>query len=97
LADPKLNALLGDALFAVVDWALPKFGRTSRRVIDEVIEAVRPNPPMTIRTLDGYTVTGMLVADRGQVLVFVGTRVPMQQPRYYDDEPALWRDDPFRR
>ncbi len=89
----RLSALLGDALISFVDWVWPKVAPRARRVLEHVVDAVRPDPPMTIRTLDGFTVTGVLVADRGQVLVFLGTRlpVPATQPQYpYDDEP-LWR------
>jgi len=53
---------------------------------------------MTVRTLDGEILTGVLIVDRGQVLAFLGTRHPAtsrasphhQRPHeYYDDEP-LW-------
>lgn len=92
-----LSGLAGDAIVAVLDWAWPRLRGRARRVIEHIVEAVTPDPPMTVRTLDGATFTGIVIADRGQVLVFIGTRVTVQHPRYFDDEPPLWRDDPFRR
>ena len=92
-----LNGLVGDAIVAVLDWAWPRLRGRARHVLEQVVEAVKPDPPMTVRTLDGMTFTGIVIAERGQVLVFIGTRIPIQFPRYHDDEPPLWRDDPYRR
>lgn len=87
----RLSALIGDALISFVDWVWPRVAPRARRVLAHVIESVRPDPPMTLRTLDGMTFTGVVVADRGQVLIFLGTRLPAaNQPRYYDDEPSVW-------
>lgn len=94
----RLSALVGDALILFVDCVWPRVAPRARRVLEHVVESVRPDPPMTLRTLDGMTFTGVVVADRGQVLIFLGTRLPAPtQRRHYDDEPPLWRDDPFRR
>ncbi len=91
----RLSALVGDALISFVDWVWPKVAPRARRVLDHVVESVRPDPPMTLRTLDGMTFTGVVVADRGQVLVFLGTRLPApNQHRYFDDEPPL-RGGPY--
>ena len=91
MAEQRLTSHVGDAIVALLDWAWPQLRGRARRVLEHIIEAAKPDPPMTLRTLDGMTFTGIVVADRGQVLVFLGTRLPAtNQPRYYDDEPSFW-------
>jgi len=62
---------------------------------------VRPDPPISVRTLDNELLTGLIIADRGQVLLFVGTRMAPQNsvhserrdppsPRYPGDGIPLW-------
>jgi hypothetical protein len=81
---------------------------TIDEVLGEVAEVVRPKPPMTIRTTDGETVTGLLVVDRGEVILFLGVReqapsiiTPAPRPRSPSpfDEPELWQRpiDPYAR
>lgn len=95
----RLSALVGDALISFVDWIWPKVTPRARRVLEHVAESIRPDPPMTLRTLDGVTFTGIAVADRGQVILFLGSRVPLPatQPRLEDE--SLWRErqHPFNR
>jgi len=74
--DRGLTSAIGDALVALVDWAWPRVSFRVDEWVEKVAEAVRPDPPMTIRTLDGLVLTGLLVADRGQVILFIGTRAP---------------------
>ena len=89
----RLSALIGDALVTFFDGLWPKLEPRARRVFEHVVEAIRPDPPMTLRTMDGMTFTGVVVADRGQVLVFIGTRLPVAtQPASRFDEEALWRE-----
>ena len=71
-----LTAAIGDALIALVDWAFPRASSRVDEWVEKVAEAVRPDPPMTIRTLDGQVLTGLLVCDAGQVILFLGTRAP---------------------
>jgi hypothetical protein len=72
-------------------------------MFERVGEFVRPDPPISILTLDGELLTGLLIADHGQVLLFVGTRmVPLNthserrdppSPRYTGDGIPLWARD----
>jgi hypothetical protein len=86
-----LTFAIGDALIALVDWAWPRVSFRVDEWVEKVAEAVRPDPPMTIRTLDGLVLTGLLVADRGQVILFIGTRAPpssgFRSPRPDPHEP----------
>ena len=74
MADRGLSRAVGDALVTLLDWASPKIESKVDSVLESVADAVRPDPPMTIRTLSGEILTGLLVADRGQVVLFIGTR-----------------------
>lgn len=70
---------------------------------ERVRDAVRPDPPITLVTLDGAVLTGLIVLERGQGLAFIGTRQPAptastRPPFTYHDEPIWAReDDPYRR
>jgi hypothetical protein len=111
LAERGLTAAIGDALVALVDWAWPRDDGGSSLVLDKLADALRPDPPLTIRSDDGQFLTGVLVADHGRVLLFLGTRTtaptpiasPHEQPlrRFKDDAIPPWaRDldvDPYRR
>ena len=111
MADGKLTEAVGDALVAFVDWAWPRGGDRASLLLDKLAETLRPDPPLTIRSHDGQLLTGLLVADRGHVLLFIGTRAtaptPLPSPhehparRYQDDAIPPWaRDldvDPYRR
>lgn len=97
----SLAAKIGDALVALLDWGTPRLGDRLGPSLERFAEYVRPHPPISIVTLDGQALTGLLVADRGQVLAFLGTRQPCASSRHksgfgYDDEP-LWRHDPYGR
>jgi hypothetical protein len=97
-----LTFAIGDALVALVDWAWPRVSLRVDEFVEKVAEAVRPEPPMSIRTLDGQVLTGLLVCDAGQVILFVGTRAqpsngftpPRPEPRdprrYDDGSVPLW-------
>ena len=104
MAERGLSHAVGDALVALLDWAWPKIESRVDAVLESVADAVRPQPPMTIRTLSGEILTGLLVADRGQVVLFVGTRsmsgaspVPRVPSPYEPKRPpfdeALWPED----
>jgi hypothetical protein len=93
---------VGDALIALIDFAWPRAGRRVEELLEKVANVVRPDPPMTIRTLDGDILTGLLVADRGQVVLFIGTRVPSagpglgpipMGPSHQDRRPSRFEDD----
>jgi hypothetical protein len=111
VADRKLTEAVGDALVAFVEWAWPRGGDGASLLLDKLAETLRPDPPLAIRTTDGQLLTGLLVADRGHVLLFIGTRAtppgplssPHEQPvrRYQDDAIPPWARDldvnPYRR
>ena len=88
----SLAASIGDALVALLDWGSPRLRDRLESSLERVAEYVRPDPPISIVTLDGQVLTGVLVADRGQVLAFLGTRQPCTSSRHtsgfaFDDEP----------
>ncbi len=97
-----LSLAIGDALVALVDWAWPRVGHRVEDLLEKVADVVRPDPPMTVRTLDGDVLTGLLVTDRGQVVLFIGTRVPAaghglgpipMGPSHQDRRPGRFDDD----
>jgi hypothetical protein len=78
--------------------------RISSRVdewVEKVAEIVRPDPPMTIRTLDGVVLTGPLVCDAGHVIVFIGTRIPpsngFTSPRHDSRDSHRYEDGAIAR
>ena len=101
MAERGLTYSIGDVLVTFCEWAWPKVGPRFAHVLEHAADAVRPDPPMTIRTLDGATLTGLIVADRGQVLFFLGSRVPVPAtaPTPTFDEDRMWprRIDPYAR
>jgi hypothetical protein len=98
---PRLNEAIGDALLSLVEWVAPRLSFRVDDWVEKVAETVRPDPPMTIRTLDGLVLTGLLVCDAGQVILFIGTRAPPsngfaspRDPRRNDDGAIpLWARD----
>ncbi len=91
-------APIEEALLSIWKRIWPPIRRRLRAIFERAADVVRPDPPMTVRTLDGEILTGILIVDRGQVLAFLGTRQPaasrapphQHRPHdYYDDEP-LW-------
>jgi hypothetical protein len=102
LAEQSLSAALGDALIAFLDFAWPCVAPRFEDFFESVADAVRPDQPMSLHTLDGQVVTGVAVIDRGQVIAFIGTRQSVstshpwrahrEEPPYDDDSP-LWARD----
>ena len=105
-----MTSAIGDALLTAVEWAWPRAWLHAEDVFERVVEAAKPHPPMALRTLDGELVTGLVVLNRGQALIFIGVRenpssapaAPhrQQRPLYQDDLPDWARDpqlDPYRR
>ena len=102
----EVTSAIGDALLGTAEWAWPKL-KSGADVFERLVQAAKPEPPMTLRTLDGELVTGLAVMNRGQVLIFVGVREhatssmhaapapPPHRPRslYQDDLPE-WARDP---
>jgi hypothetical protein len=92
---------------ALLDWSWPRIAPQVEVAARVIADAVRPEPPMSLRTLDGELVTGLVVLNRGQALLFIGIRepgphsvpLPSSRDRYEDD--SLWgrdvRVDPYRR
>ena len=75
MAERFLTHAVGDALVALIDWTWPRFGPSAKRVLSSVAEAVRPESPVTLVSVDGGEVlTGIALMHRGQVLAFFGTR-----------------------
>jgi hypothetical protein len=111
LAEQSLTSALGDALITFLDWAWPRVAPKFEEFFESVADAVRPDPPMTLHTVDGDVVTGVAVIDGGRVVAFVGSRQPAQQAQHwrthrgdhspYDDDSPLWgrdvRVEPYRR
>jgi hypothetical protein len=102
--DRALTSAIGDALLAVVEWAAPKITARVEDWVEKIADVVRPDPPLTIRSLEGHLLTGLLVADRGQVVLFIGTRVPAsggfapsrhdpRTGRYDDGSIPMWARD----
>jgi hypothetical protein len=98
-----LSALIGDALFALLDFTLPDVRQRVGRFVEQAADVLRPEPPFTLQTTDGQVVTGFVVLDRGTALLFIGIRrFPSSSPspgyrppdRPYEghryDEPGLW-------
>jgi hypothetical protein len=92
----SLTDAIGDALLSLVEWAAPRISSRVDEWVEKVAEIVRPDPPMTIRTLDGLVLTGLLVCDAGHVIVFVGTRAPpsnsFTSPRHESPDPRRYDD-----
>jgi hypothetical protein len=93
----SLTHNIGDALIALIDWAWPHASSRVDDLFEQVADAVRPDPPITIRTLDGLLLTGLIVADRGQVLLFVGTRTVPPSHFHSERHDPPPRDPPPRR
>jgi len=108
VAQPGLSLAIGDALLGLVDWAWPRVAPRVDDLFDRVADALRPDPPLSIRSLEGHLLTGLIIVDRGQVLLFIGSRVPAASstqgaiplgPSHHDIPPWA-RDlevDPYRR
>jgi hypothetical protein len=78
---------------------LQQLGRTLRPRIKEMFEDVAdlltPHPPMSLRTLDGEALTGVVVVDRGQVIAFLGTRSAAPPPAPHRGPLPFQPDDDY--
>lgn len=86
----SVNRALGDAFVALLDWTWPSVGPRLLPTLEAFGAIVRPHPTMSIITVDGETLTGVIVADRGRVIAFLGTRQspsPPPEPIHQDDDP----------
>jgi hypothetical protein len=104
---PGLNAAVGDAFVAMLDWSWPRIAPRVEAAARVIAEAVRPEPPLTLRTPDGELITGLVVLNRGQALLFIGIREhgphtahpPPLRDAFHED--SVWssemRVDPYRR
>ena len=103
MADRHLSHAIGDAIVSALEFGLPSAARHIERWLRTVGHAVRPDPAMTIRTTDGAAPTGVLVVDRGRVLLFAGIReaasagMPAPQRRPSFDDEFVYDDDIYRR
>ena len=108
MAERGLSTAIGDALLSFVELTWPKVITRVDELLERVADIARPHPPMTLRTLDGEVLTGLLVLDRGQAILFLGVREPGSfatapspppPPRHPLDDGDLWqgRVDPYRR
>jgi hypothetical protein len=105
VADERaLTSAIGDALLAVVEWAAPRMSVRIEDWFEKIGDVVRPDPPLSVRSLEGHLLTGILILDRGQALLFLGTRVPSsggcaptghdpRTRRYNDGSIPLWPPD----
>jgi hypothetical protein len=95
-----------EALLRLWRQVWPPLRRDILAFLERTADMVRPDPPLYMRTLDGETVTGIVILERGQAVAFLGTRHPAasrppphhRYPNDFDDEP-LWdrRGQPFGR
>ena len=73
-----LTSAIGEALLQLVQFVWPTVAPQLGQLAERVADVVRPDPPFTLQTPEGEVVTGLVVLDRGQVLLFVGSRQPRQ-------------------
>ncbi|MFO0675328.1 MAG: hypothetical protein U0169_02260 [Polyangiaceae bacterium] len=96
---------VGDALVDLLDVGWPEVSAKARELLATVADVFRPDPPITLRTLEGHALTGLAVMDRGQVIAFLGSRhpgavpAPHGHPRYPygDDDELPWTGSPAPR
>jgi hypothetical protein len=67
---------LEEALLQFWKRAWPPLRRRIDSLFERAADVVRPDPPLYMQTLDGDTVTGIVVLERGQAVAFLGTRHP---------------------
>jgi hypothetical protein len=70
----SLTSAIGEALLQLVQFVWPSAAPQLGHFAERVADVVRPDPPFSLQTPEGEVVTGVLVVDRGNVLLFVGTR-----------------------
>ena len=100
-----MTTAVGDALVNLLEWSWPRLRPSARQMFERVADAVRPDPPLRLCSIDGReSLTGVAVMNRGEVLGFVGWRHQAMAParpepqRYFDDESMWQREvDPYRR
>ena len=98
MADRALSSAIGDAIIGLAEWAVPMMRPKVRELIEQAADAVRPDPPISLVSLDGREVlTGIVVLDRGQVIAFLGARYPATTsiPRSSHRTPYGVDDDSF--
>ncbi len=71
-----LTGAIGEALLQLAQFVWPSAAPQLGHFAERVADVVRPDPPFTLQTPEGEVVTGIAVLDRGQVLLFIGTRQP---------------------
>ena len=69
-----LTTAIGEAILSFVQFVLPTAAPQLHDFAEKVAVAVRPDPPLSLYTADGQTVTGIVVLDHGRALLFFGTR-----------------------
>jgi hypothetical protein len=94
---------VGDALIALLDWAWPRVVPRLDEWREKISDAVRPDPPISIRTTEGLLLTGLIVADQGRVLLLIGMpsapsaacERPRREPspRGHDADGPTWTRD----
>jgi hypothetical protein len=95
VAGQDLREEIGQALIALFEWTEPRLAAVADAAFEYLSDVARPEPPMSICTPDGEVLTGVLVVDRGRVLLFLGSRQPPSRAHVhpeerFDGEP-LWR------
>ena len=100
MAEHELTDHIGAALASLLSRIWERLKPKLTAVIDTLVDIARPEPPMTMRTIDGYVVTGVVIIDRGRVIALVGTRhFASAHPTWgsREDESSAHYDGPLYR
>jgi hypothetical protein len=99
-----VNDALEEALLHIWRQVWLPLKRRAEDVMGGVADVLPPSPAMYLCPLDGGTVTGVVVLQKGQAVAFLGTRHPAstsgRQPFPHsdvDDVPWGRHVDPYRR
>jgi hypothetical protein len=90
---------LRDPLHDVLLDFLRQLGRAARprleATLEDIADLLRPHPPMSLRTMDGEILTGVVVVDRGRVIAFLGTRSAPPPLTQFRSAPPFEHDDDY--
>ncbi len=89
---------LEEALLHVWQRLWPGVRRHVDILLERTADVLRPHPPLYLRTLEGETVTGIVVLEKGQAVVLLGILHRVSAPNrqrdpFRHDEAPLWARD----